>query len=159
MDGVLRTWQCQNRNCGRTFDAWRDYPRCPHCKCVRTNWIPAGGHVGGERTGFIDKTLKELTASYGMTNMNTDTRLREGDRAMPAPRQAPAPQPNGQMQFAPGFAGTPYTIDAGGKVHGVCMPSTIPATAKVKATTEQKLAPTGMFPQPGANTAIVARTK
>jgi len=156
MDGVLRSWQCMNRNCRATFDAWRDYPRCPKCKCVRTNWIPGGGHIGGERSGFIDKTLKELAGAYGMTNMNTG--LREGERAMPALRQPPAAAPSDQMQFAPGFAGTPYTIDNNGRVRAVCMPSTIPATAKVKAATEKRLSPSGMFPGVAANTITVART-
>jgi hypothetical protein len=154
MDGVLRTWQCQNRNCGKTFDAWRDYPRCPHCKCVRTNWIPAGGHVGGGNS-FTDKTLKELATAYGMTNMNTG--LREGERAMPTLRQPPPA--SGQMQFAPGFAGTPYTIDNSGKVRAVCMPSTIPTTVKVKTRTEQQLPRSGMFPGVDANTTYVARDK
>jgi hypothetical protein len=155
MDGVLRTWACQNRNCQATFEAWRDYPRCPKCKCVRTNWIPGGGHIAG-KAQFIDKTLKELTGAYGMTNMHEG---REGERAMPALRQqTPAPA-SGQMQFAPGFAGTPYTFDNSGKVRSVCMPSTIPATAKVKARTEQRLPHSGNVPGPQANTQFIASTK
>lgn len=153
MDGILRTWACQNRNCRATFEAWKDYPRCPQCKCVRTNWIPGGGHVGGGAT-FVDKTLKELTGAYGMTNMHEG---REGERAMPALRQQPAA--SGEMQFAPGFAGTPYTIDNSGKVRAVCMPSTIPSTAKVKTRTEQRLPHSGNVPGPQAHTTYIASTK
>lgn len=155
MQGVLRTWVCQNVRCGEQFEAWSNYPRCPKCKCVRTNWIPGGGHIGGGAS-FVDKTLKELTSAYGMTNMNTG--LREGERAMPALRQQAAPQ-NGQMQFAPGFVGTPYTVDASGQARAVCMPSTIPATAKVKARTEQRLTHSGKVPGPQANTSYVARDR
>jgi hypothetical protein len=39
------------------------------------------------------------------------------------------------------------------------MPSTIPATAKVKARTEQRLPHSGNVPGPQANTQFIASTK
>jgi hypothetical protein len=111
MQGVLRTWVCQNRRCGEQFDEWTDYPPCPSCGCARTNWVPAGGHIGKAAPG-IDSELKTLADNYGLTDIAS---ARAGERAMPKLPSAPAAAQGDMMQFAPGFVGTPYTLDTQGR--------------------------------------------
>ena len=146
MQGVLRTWICQNGRCGETFDAWEDYPQCPSCGCARTNWVPAGGHIGKAAPG-IDQELKTLADNYGLTDLAS---ARAGERAMPKLPSPPAAARGDMMQFAPGFVGTPYTLDGQGRPHGVCMPSAAGVNFKVKAPVGQKLSQSASVPGPGA---------
>jgi hypothetical protein len=146
MQGILRTWTCQNRRCGAMFDAWDDYPPCPSCGCARTNWMPNGGHIGKAAPG-IDAELKTLATNYGMTDIAS---ARAGERAMPkAPTAAPRMTAD-MMQFAPGFVGTPYTLDAQGRPQAVCQPSAANVNFKVTVPTGQKLSRSGSIPGPGA---------
>ena len=147
MQGILRTWICQNRRCEALFDAWEDYPPCPDCGCARTNWLPAGGHIGKAAPG-IDAELKTLASNYGMTDIVT---AREGERAMPKLPTRPAAATGDMMQFAPGFVGTPYTLDGQGRPQAVCQPSAANINFKVKAQVGQKLSRSGSVPGPGAH--------
>jgi len=146
MQGVLRTWWCQNTDCGVTFEEWHDYPACPQCGCVRTNWIPGGGHIASKSPG-IDATFKDLAAVYGMTDIAT---ARVGERAMPKINQPAAHEVGPQMQFAPGFVGAAYTRDAAGNYRSVCSFSPH-AGVKVTAKVGQKLAPATNAPNPRSN--------
>jgi hypothetical protein len=153
MQGVLRTWVCQNARCGKQFDAWADFPSCPQCRCVRTAWLPAGGNIiGAARTA--DRELRALADAYGMTNMNSD--LRAGERAMPALKQTPAAAPVHPQQFAPGFVAPPYQIDRYGRVHGVCAPSAANVNFKIKAPVGRALTP---HTEPLPNTVFEGRSK
>ena len=147
MQGVLRTWSCQNPRCGTAFDDWNDYPPCPLCGCVKTNWLPGGGHIGNMAKS-VDATFKDLAAAYGMTDIAT---ARTGERAMPS--KAPAAHDRANLhQFAPGFVGTPYTVDAAGQAHAVCMPSAASVNFKVKAPVGKRLSSSGNVPGPASNT-------
>jgi hypothetical protein len=145
MQGVLRTWRCQNIECFEQFDEWRDYPNCPHCGCNRTNWVPAGGHIGKTAPG-IDATFKDLAATYGMTDIAS---ARAGERAM---KSAPAPSAEigPQMQFAPGFIGPAYARDSAGNYRSTCTFSPH-ASVKVRAEVGKKLHGATNAPNPTAN--------
>lgn len=150
MQGVLRTWWCQNARCGVTFDSWDNYPECTKCGCARTNWMPGGGHVGSRAPG-IDATLRDLADTYGMTDIAS---AKAGERAMPKMTPTAARDEGSKMQFAPGFVGTPYTLDAQGRAHAVCEPSAQKINFKVKASVGKALTPSGNFPSPSTNTRI-----
>jgi hypothetical protein len=149
--GVLRTWICQNKDCGKQFDSWNNYPRCPQCHCIRTTWLPAGGHLLGlARTA--DAALRDLADAYGMSDINTAARA--GERAMPALKPALRQQPAapGQMQqFAPGFVGPAST-------QAVCVPSAAHIDFKVKAPVGRPFGQSKAL-DPRHNTVFEGRTK
>jgi hypothetical protein len=150
MQGVLRSWCCQNEACGVTFEAWINYPECPQCSCARTNWIPGGGHVGGVAPG-IDRELRTLADNYGMTNISS---AKAGERAMPKLDQPAAHDRGPMMQFGPGFVGVPYERDAAGNARAVCMPSAAKVNFKVKAPIGKPLQHSGSVPGPAAGARI-----
>jgi hypothetical protein len=82
---------CLNRACRATFHSFeRESPECPRCGCARVSWVPGGGHIG--TTGNIDRTVRSLAESYGMTNVNTPSPSRL-NRAMPKHYHPPADGP------------------------------------------------------------------
>lgn len=100
MNLVSRDWQCLNRRCGHQFHSFqKESPECPRCGCARVSWVPGGGHIG--KTGGIDKTVRSLADSYGMTDINTPSPSRL-NRAMPKAYHPPADGP--VMNFGPGFS-------------------------------------------------------
>lgn len=153
--GVLRTWWCQNGKCEEVFDAWENYPACPKCGCVRTSWVPRGGHIGSKATG-IDATFRSLADAYGMTDIAP---ARAGERSMPGLKQPAAHELGPQHQFAPGFVGRPYDIDAAGNYRAVCQPSSSKVDFKVKAQVGKRLASSGNVPGPSANAQVEASYK
>lgn len=110
---ISRDWVCLNRSCRHTFHSFeRESPECPRCGCVRVSWVPGGGHIG--TTGNIDRTVRSLADSYGMTNINTPSPSRL-NRAMPKHYHPPADGPtmnfggfsapiNSQLQPTAGWA-------------------------------------------------------
>ena len=82
---------CLNRACRKTFHSFeRESPECPRCGCARVSWVPGGGHIG--TTGNIDRTVRSLADSYGMTDVNTPSPSRL-NRAMPKHYHPPADGP------------------------------------------------------------------
>jgi hypothetical protein len=91
MNLVSRDWVCLNRSCQHAFHSFeRESPECPRCGCARVSWIPGGGHIG--KTGNIDRTVRSLADSYGMTDVNTPSPSRL-NRAMPKVHHHPADGP------------------------------------------------------------------
>lgn len=128
MAEILRSWLCLNDACSSQFDSWEPYPACPDCGNVRTQWVPKGGHIASKSPG-LDGELRSLVDAFKLTDLAS---AKEGERAMPALR-TPAEVPTGpQMQFAPGFAATPYARDRDGQVRAVCQPSSQLVDYKVK---------------------------
>src|SRR5437868_15331611 len=107
MAEIIRSWQCENSRCRKTFDSWDANPECPACRCVRVSWVPGGGHIAGTAKA-ADAELRALADCFRMTD------IASARRDEPAKRVAEAPASNGPlMQFAPGFAApTPSTNQA-----------------------------------------------
>jgi len=100
MNLVSRDWRCLNVRCGRQFHSFeKENPECPRCGCARVSWVPGGGHIG--TTGRIDRTVRSLADSYGMTDVNTPSPSRL-NRAMPMHYMPPAD--GAVVNFAPGFS-------------------------------------------------------
>ena len=152
MEGVLRTWLCQNAKCGAAFDSWDKYPPCTQCGCVRVTWMPAGGHIGNSAKAF-DTTLRELADAFKMTDIAS---AKEGERAMPKLKPQTMHDQGNAMQFAPGFVGAPYQLDAAGRAHAVCQPSAANVNFKVTVPQGQRLAK-GRIGGPEQNARIEAR--
>lgn len=154
MTGVLRSWHCMNARCGAQFDAWEPYPECPQCHGVRVEWVPGGGHVAGTAPA-ADAELRTLADTFGLTDLNS---ARRDQRAKPAlPRPVGDAQP--AMQFAPGYAATPYVLDKQGKPHAVCMPSMQRVNFKATVATGVGLPHSRTVPGVHAGTRIEARHK
>lgn len=101
---ISRDWICSN---GHEFHSYeKGNPECPVCGQVQVSWIPGGGHIGKVAPG-ADRTLRDLAASYGMTNINSPSPSRL-NRAMPAAKQPSSGASLGMKQWAPGFATPVY---------------------------------------------------
>lgn len=149
MTEIIRSWLCQNMRCQQEFTAWENYPACPECGSVRTQWLPGGGHVFTEAAKTADQELKNLAASFDLTNINS---ARAGERAKPALHQAPTAGRNApNMQFAPGFTAP---IAANGAAQ--CMPSTSRVNFKTRVGTGNALAKSRSVPGVHSATAIEA---
>lgn len=92
---------CLNPRCGNVFHSYeKANPPCPKCHCVRVGWVPGGGHIA-KSSPQADRTLKSLSADYGMGNINSGSPSRL-NRAMPKYDHAPADGP--VLNFGPGFS-------------------------------------------------------
>lgn len=80
MSFVLRTWLCQNSDCGVEFEAGEPNPPCPDCGCIRVQWVPGGGHMLSASTRSADATLRRVASRYGLTNLRS---ARAGESAHP----------------------------------------------------------------------------
>ncbi len=148
MTDILRSWQCQNARCGRTFDAWENYPACPGCGGVRTQWLPRGGHVFTEAARTADTELRNLANSFGLNDINS---ARRDERAKPKLPVAPNPGrsvPN--MQFAPGFT-APVNPNA-----AQCLPSTSNVNFKTRVAQGRALPTSRSVPGVHSATSIEA---
>lgn len=68
---VIRTYACEH--CGREFDSWDKMPECPDCGCVRTQWVPKGGHIAGiSRRG--DAEFRELVNVFKLDDLHSAKR-------------------------------------------------------------------------------------
>jgi hypothetical protein len=147
---ILRSWQCLNKRCGHAFESGERYPECPRCKCVRVDWIPGGGHTAGSAPA-LDRTLRDLVSSFGLTDINSAERGRQAKKLQPQPMSSGA-----QMTFAPGFA-APVTP------HAVCVPApNVSFKVKTKVGDRGALAPSPNLPYSEAtssNTRIEGRHK
>jgi hypothetical protein len=148
MTGIIRTWRCLNKRCSAEFSAWEANPTCPSCQCVRVEWQPAGGHIGGAARG-ADKELRALADIFKLGDLNSA----EEGRAAKKVSLPPAPAPNGGNvhTFAGGFSAA-VNPSAGAQ----CVPTANKIDYKVKATPGNSLAPNGTFPGIRTNTAVEA---
>jgi len=149
MSGVLRTFACQNGDCGCEFDAWEAHPACPSCGCVRVGWVPrkisvATDHAYG--AAALDAELKNLVDVFGLTNLKS---AREGEAAK-VMAQASGRNSGPPVQFAPGFA-APIGESA------TCTPSTQKVDFKVTAEVGKAVSRIGMFSDVSANTQFTHR--
>lgn len=90
---VLRTWKCLNRRCGSEFESGEAYPPCSSCGGVKVQWVPGGGHVMHGATRHADRTVRQVAAQFGLTNLRS---AREGEAAhpgLPAPKVIAGSQP------------------------------------------------------------------
>jgi hypothetical protein len=151
MSGVIRSWQCLNSRCGNEFSSWDRNPSCPSCQCIRTQWIPGGGHVAGTAKA-ADAELRNLVDVFKMTDVNSATR---GERAMPKlPAAPPNPGRNApNMQFGPGFT-SPIVTDRNGRPMATCLPSTTNVNFKAKVATNSALPHSRSVPGVHSNTVI-----
>jgi hypothetical protein len=146
---VLRTFGCQNPRCGAEFDSWEANPACPECGCVRVGWVPKKVAVAFDHAGSaasLDKTLRELTDCFGVTNLRS---AREGEAAK-VMAVAPAKNDGPPVQFAPGFAAPVGQTAA-------CVPSAQKVDFKVRAEMDRAQAHGKYFSDIGSNTRLEAR--
>src|SRR5262249_52175073 len=150
--GVIRSWQCLNAACSVQFESWDANPTCPDCGNLRVNWIPGGGHCAGTAKG-ADAELRVLADAYGLSNLNSAERGRQGKVLTATPAHAlNAPQ----KQFAPGFS-SPIMTDAQGRPVATCLPSSAGVTHKVTASIGNRLSGQMGTPGPEANARVEAR--
>jgi hypothetical protein len=126
MTEAIRSWQCLNARCNAAFTAWEMNPACTKCGCVRVNWIPGGGHIGGTAKA-ADAELRALIDIYKLPDINSAERGRGAKKIATPPqvdqRSGPA------MQFAPGFSAVAHPSQA------VCVPSTSRVNFKTRLGT------------------------
>jgi hypothetical protein len=151
MSGIIRTWRCLNARCSGTFDSWERNPTCPTCQCVRVEWQPAGGHIGGYSKG-ADKELRALADIFRLGDLNSA----EEGRAAKKVNLPPATPPNGGNVHT--FAGG-FTAAVNPAAGAQCVPTANKIDYKVKATPGSQLAPNGSFPGIRSNTAVEAAYK
>ena len=151
MSGIIRTWRCLNARCGGVFNSWDANPSCPSCQCVRVEWQPAGGHIGGYSKN-ADVELRALADMFKLGDMNS---AEEGQAAKKVrlPPATPA-NPGNVHTFAGGFSAA-VNPSAGAQ----CVPTANKIDYKVKATPGSQLAPNGSFPSVRSNTAVEAAYK
>lgn len=95
---ILRTWGCCNPDCNRVFESGENAPHCPKCRCAKTKWVPAGGHMKSAATTHADQTLRSVASRFGLTNLKS---AREGEAAHPG---IPKPKTDERL-----FAGIPWS--------------------------------------------------
>lgn len=133
MSYILRSWGCLNTRCAASFTSPEPNPSCPTCGCVRVNWIPGGGHIGGTAKA-ADKELQALVDIFKLPDINSAER---GRGAKKIATQPVVDKKSGPIhQFAPGFA-TVVTPGAG----PMCVPSAQNVNFKAKIGTGVALGP------------------
>ena len=152
MSGVLRSWQCLNSRCNSEFTSWERNPSCSFCGCIRTQWIPGGGHIAGTAKA-CDAELRHLVDVFKMGDVNSAQR---GERAMPKLPQPVNPGRNApNMQFGPGFT-SPIVRDTNGRPVATCLPSTSNVNFKARVGTGTALPHSRSVPGVHAQTAVEA---
>jgi hypothetical protein len=115
------------------------------------SWCPAGGHIGGAAKG-ADKELRALADIFKMGDMNSADRGRAAKKVNLPP--APAPNGGNVHTFAGGFTAA---IDP---TRGAqCVPTANKIDYKVKAGTDNRLAPNRAYPGLSSNTVVEATHK
>lgn len=101
---ISRDWHCQNEQCGQAFHSFDNHnPPCPRCGCVRVSWIPGGGHIG-KMARSVDRSLRAIAESQGMTNLNSVSPSRSMTAKPYVDNRAPENAEFGVRGFGPGFA-------------------------------------------------------
>jgi hypothetical protein len=151
MNGIIRTWRCLNARCGGVFNSWEPNPSCPSCQCVRVDWQPAGGHVGGSAKG-ADSELRALADIFKMGDLNSA----EEGRAAKKVSLPPAPARNGAPAhtFRGGFSAV-----VNPEMGAQCVPTSNKVDFKVGAKLGERLAHSRTIPGIRSNTAVEAAYK
>lgn len=127
---ITRSFFCLNRHCRHSFDAVDDEaPACPRCTGARTQWVPkTTGTISG-KTRQTDRDMRDLTASYGMTNYNSP---RHGERAMPQVQPTAVKGRTRKWEPMPGWS-VNLPENAQGQLHdsAYCAPTGVTAPQKV----------------------------
>lgn len=87
------TWGCLNDECLRVFSTLDRNPACPDCGNVRVIPTVPGFAIQSASTRRADNTLRDVAASYKLTNLKS---AREGEVAhpgLPAPKPIPGAPP------------------------------------------------------------------
>jgi hypothetical protein len=154
MSGILRTWQCGNARCAKSFDSWDSNPICPGCGCVRVSWLPRGGNILTEACRNADTELRKLASHFELPDINSAQR---GERAKPKlpppPAHAGRNEPN--VNFGQGFT-TPLLRDNNGRPVATCLPSTSGVNFKARVGTGTALPRSRSVPGVHTATAIEA---
>ncbi len=141
MSMLSRDWACLNPRCRAVFHSYdKGNPHCPKCDCAKVSWIPGGGHIASQAPS-ADRTLRQLSESYGMRNINSASPSRL-NRAMPKYDSPPADGP--VLSFAPGFS-APFNR-AG---RATCDTSVNNVNFKATVAAEKAMVPSGTYPQIG----------
>ena len=147
---ISRDWMCLNGACRATFHSFEHRnPECPYCGCVKVSWLPGGGHIAKKSPG-VDKTMRELATSYGMSNINSPSPSRL-NRAMPKYVQPPVDPSLGVWNFGPGFSSMVSPHGA------VCLPSVSQSGEKVSVPINREMERSQTFMSPQQSTRIVGR--
>ena len=118
---IIRSWACCNRHCLHQWDGEGDHPPCPRCGGLRVKWVPRPVAIRGERTKEIDKTIAQLTSTYGDKNYRSPRRYEST-----APKVNPTATPGKTMTFEPkGMTGwkAEVPLDRNGAPVAMCAPT------------------------------------
>jgi hypothetical protein len=123
---IIRTWFCLNRWCKTTFDGEGDHPPCPRCGGIHVQWVPKPVAIRSEKTKQIDRTVAQLTGTYG----DKDYRSPRRHERM-APPVNPTVTPGKTRRFEPvkGWA-VELPLDQNGAPVGICAPTGVTAVQK-----------------------------
>jgi hypothetical protein len=100
---ISRDWRCLNAKCGDIFHSFdQANPPCPTCGCMRVDWVPGGGHIGG-MSRRVDGVLRDIADQHGLTNLNSPSPSRL-NRAMPAMPQPSISPELGHIHFGNGLS-------------------------------------------------------
>lgn len=146
---IIRTWACLNRHCLNVFDGDTDFPPCTACGGIRVKWVPRPVAILSEKTKQVDKTVAQLTATYGDKNYRSPRR-----HESTAPKLNPAVVPGKTRRFEPaGMAGwaADLPLDAAGNPVAICAPTGVTAKLPI-AQTGQKVPMSKASPGPTGST-------
>ena len=98
---------CLNPRCRTEFHSFdHANPPCPKCGNLRVSWVPGGGHIA-KRSPSLDRTVRSLADSFGLTDLNSPSPSRL-NRAMPRIARPAESTKLGTKHFAPGFSADVY---------------------------------------------------
>jgi hypothetical protein len=118
---ISRDWHCLNVECGRVFHSFeKSQPPCPSCGCLRTDWVPGGGHIMAVAPR-LDARIRSIADQHGMTNLNSPSPSRL-DRAAPRVESPPLSPELGVKHWGMGIYSQmsqhgPVCIEASNPVH------------------------------------------
>jgi hypothetical protein len=119
-----------NRFCIHQWDGEGEHPPCPRCGGIQVKWVPKPVAIKSEKTKQVDRTVAQLTATYG----DKDYRSPRRHERM-APQVNPSVVAGKTMDFTPkGFSGwtTKVPVDANGNPHAICAPTGVTAKLPIQ---------------------------
>lgn len=126
---IIRSWACLNRHCINQFDGEGEFPPCPKCGGMRVKWVPRPVAIRSAKTTQIDRTVAQLTATYGDKDYRSPRR-----HESVAPKINPATTPGKTRRFEPmtGWA-VDLPLDAAGNPASICAPTGVTAKLPIAA--------------------------
>ncbi len=132
------------------WDGEGDHPPCVRCGGIRVKWVPRAVAIRSERTKEIDRTVSQLTATYGDKNYRSPRR-----HESTAPKVNPVATPGKTRRFEPmtGWA-VDLPLDAAGNPASICAPTGVTAKLPIAAdklgtrtpVDKRSASPTGAVP-------------